>query len=145
MSNNSLIYMGAPLSHPNRRVMDARVFALNAIVTRLLLQGDLIFSPITHGYPLAAHGLGTSWECFERLDLALLDRCDRLHILPFPGWHISNGLGKERGRANETRKPIRILWGEVDSVLFCSLCPERIITGVAPCEHMTCPYIVEGV
>ncbi len=84
---SELIYMGAPLSHPNRRVMDARVFAVNAIVTRLLLQGDLILSPITHGYPLAAHGLGTSWECFERLDLALLDRCDRLHILPFPGWH----------------------------------------------------------
>jgi hypothetical protein len=139
-----LIYLAAPLSHPNRRVMDARVYVINSIATRLLQQGDLIFSPITHGYPLAAHGLGTSWADFAELDMALLDRCDRMHVLPLPGWHVSVGVGLERCRANETRKPIRILWGEVDSVLFCELCPEKIITGIGACKHMTCPYIVEG-
>ncbi|GFM38297.1 hypothetical protein DSM19430T_29810 [Desulfovibrio psychrotolerans] len=54
-----------------------------------------------------------------------------------------NDFGKERGRANAMRKSARTVWGEVDSVLFCFLCPERNISGVPPCECMTCPNIVE--
>lgn len=142
---NDLIYLGAPLSHRNRRVMDARVFAINTIAARLIMQGDTVFSPITHGYPLAAHGMGTGWKDFERLDIALLDRCDRLHVLPLPGWHTSVGLGREMERANLCKKPVRMLWGEVDSVLFCELCPERIITGKCQAVIMPCPYIGAGV
>ena len=64
--------------------------------------GELVFSPITHGHPIAEYGsLPTDWEYWKATCEAFMVICDTMHILKLSGWDISTGVLAEIEIARE--------------------------------------------
>ena len=108
-SDYGVVYLASPYSHPDPRVRDARFQAACRAAAALLSAGEIVFSPIAHSHPIAAHGLPTAWEFWECADRELLRRCDELLVLMLPGWQESRGVQAEIATARELGMPVRYL------------------------------------
>jgi hypothetical protein len=105
------IYLAAPYSHPDRTVMLERFDAINCAAARLILEGHIIFSPISHSHPIAETGIvpAVDWQFWERLDMPFLEASCRLIVLMLGGWDISRGVTAEVARARELGIPVEYL------------------------------------
>ena len=65
-----MIYLCSPYAHPDPAVREQRFDAACVTTAKLLLGGDLVYSPVVHGHPLVRHGLPTDRRG-ERLRLLL--------------------------------------------------------------------------
>ena len=108
-SDYRVVYLASPYSHPDPRVRQARFQAACRAAAALLSAGEIVFSPIAHSHPIAAHGLPTDWEFWECADGELLRRCDELLVLMLPGWQESRGVQAEIAMARELGMPVRYL------------------------------------
>ena len=97
MSTSKLLYLASPYSSPSCKVMKTRYRAAITAVAALTIRGHLVISPIAHTHPVVKHypELAGSWKQWEKLDLALLDRCDELIVLGIDGWKESKGVTAE--------------------------------------------------
>ena len=100
-NNNTKIYLAAPFNHPNPKVREARVEAVNKKAAELMEQGYLVFSPLSHSYPISKYC--TVDPCdndfWLRQDLWILKTCDEFHILCLKGWWESKGIKAEMAYA----------------------------------------------
>lgn len=56
----------------------------NEITIKLMLQGNVVFSPITHNHILAKSGeLPTGWEYWKEIDTPFVQWCDELFVIIF--------------------------------------------------------------
>jgi nucleoside 2-deoxyribosyltransferase len=101
-----MIYLASPYSHPDPDVREQRYRAACRAAAELIQAGHIVFSPVIHSHPLTEFGLPTGWEFWQRLDLALLERCDELVVLKLEGWEESVGVQAEIRTALELRKPV---------------------------------------
>jgi hypothetical protein len=100
--SKDLIYLACPYSSPDPAVREQRFHAVNRAAARLMEQGDLIFSPISHSHPIAIDGgLPKDWGFWERYDRAILGCCRTLIVLCLPGWEQSVGVQAEIKIAKE--------------------------------------------
>ena len=91
-----MIYLAAPYSHPDSTVRVARFNAVTRYAADLLKQGVMVFSPITHSYPIACvSDIGDSFAVWEQWNLDMLRRCDELWVLQLDGWKESIGVERE--------------------------------------------------
>jgi uncharacterized protein DUF1937 len=110
-----LVYLACPYSHPNEHVRLERSVLATTVTHDLFVAGVLVFSPITYAVNLKNHAvsrgsfLETGWETWQKLDIALLDRCDVLVVLVAPGWDVSKGVQAEITHACQANKPIFFL------------------------------------
>jgi nucleoside 2-deoxyribosyltransferase len=104
-----MIYLAAPYSHPEPSVREQRFRAACIAAARLIRAGHVIFSPISHGHPIAAYGLPTDWWFWERHDREQLAQCDEVVVLTLDGWRKSVGVQAEIRIAGELGKPVRYL------------------------------------
>ncbi len=104
-----MIYLASPYSHPDSAVREQRFRAVCQAAARLMRKGEVVFSPIAHGHPIALHGLPTDWRFWERHDREQLMRCDEVVVLMLDGWRESEGVQAEIRIAAEFRKPVRYL------------------------------------
>ena len=89
------VYVAAPYSHQDTSVRLHRfnqAAAYTAILSRRMI---LVYCPICHGHPLAAHNLPTNWEYWANLNRAILQICRNLHVLCLDGWKDSTGVAAE--------------------------------------------------
>jgi len=114
-----MIYLASPYSHPDPAVMQARFEAAARATGELMKAGHVVYSPIAHNHPIAQLcDMPTGWEFWKRLDLAVLERCDKLIVLMLDDWDASVGVNDEtafalsRGMAVEYLPP-----GEAAEVL----------------------------
>jgi len=114
-----MIYLASPYSHPDRRVREERFRVACQAAARLMRNGEVVFSPIAHGYCIAQHGLPTDRRFWERHDREQLTRCDEVVVLMLDGWQESEGVLAEIRIAKELGKPVRYL--EPESQLFPTL------------------------
>ena len=114
-----MIYLASPYSHADAAVREQRFRAACRAAARLMRAGQVVFSPIAHGHPIAMHGLPTDWRFWERNDREHLARCDEVVVLTIDGWRESEGVQREIRIARGLRKPLRYL--EPDSQLFPTL------------------------
>ncbi len=106
-SKTTLLYLGTPYTHVDQSVMAARFLAVNRTAVKLINDGFLVFSPITHGHPLALDGdLPRDWEYWKQYSLRMLSMCDALVVLRVDGWKESKGLTEEIEFANINGMPI---------------------------------------
>lgn len=101
-----MIYLASPYSHPDPAVRQRRFEAACEYTARLMNAGLLVFSPVVHSHPLVAYGLPTDWEYWRRLDVAHLDRCERMMVLKLDGWRESVGVEAEIAVAVDRGIPV---------------------------------------
>lgn len=96
-----MIYLASPYSHPDPSVREERFHAVCRTTAALLRAGQVVFSPIVYNHPLVAFALPTTWEFWERIDRAYLERCEVLMVLMLDGWKESAGVQAEIRIARE--------------------------------------------
>lgn len=101
------IYLATPYSDPDPKVRQVRFEAVNKVAARLMLEGNIVFSPISHTHPIALAGdLPKGWEFWKKMDESFLEWCDELHIYCTDGWMESVGVCAEHNIAIELSKPV---------------------------------------
>lgn len=102
-----LIYLAVPFSHPDLAVREFRYKEANRISAILMKRGIPVYSPISHGYPIALEGgLPTSWEFWEKYLRAILPACSAVYVLMLDGWNTSIGVQAEIKLAEELGIPV---------------------------------------
>lgn len=104
-----LIYLASPYSHDEETIRDLRFLLVCKAAATLMRRGQLVFSPIAHTHPIAAHGLPGHWKFWERYDRKMIALCDRLVVLTLPGWEKSTGVQAEIRIAQELGKDVSYL------------------------------------
>jgi len=102
-----MIYLACPYSHPDASVRRARFRAANRAAARLMAEGLLVFSPISHSHPIAECGeLPGNWAYWEAFDRAVLGACSELRVLKVDGYQTSEGIAAEILIARELGMPV---------------------------------------
>jgi len=90
------IYLATPYSHDDPLIREARFNAVNKAAARLMSQGYLVFSPISHTHPIALAGdLPKGWDFWEEYDREFVKWADELCVLTLDGWRDSTGVTAE--------------------------------------------------
>ncbi len=103
------IYLATP--HTGTAVEQQRRFeVVNKVAAKLMNDGLLVFSPISHTHPIALAGdLPKGWDFWKEYDLTFIEWCDELWVLEQDGWQESAGVTAERKLAAKLGKPIRYI------------------------------------
>ena len=112
------IYLASPYTSPDPIVRNSRVELASIIAARLMEQGYVVFSPITHGHRVADHlhhRNAHSHEFWMAQCLPMLEASDCMMILPIDGWRESRGIAEELAFARSNDIPI-FFWQSADPV-----------------------------
>ncbi|HIJ58698.1 MAG TPA: DUF1937 family protein [Deltaproteobacteria bacterium] len=106
------IYLAAPYGHKDPKVREQRVEAVNKKAAELMMDGHLVFSPLSHSHPISKHC--TVDPCdnnfWLRQDLWVLEICDVMQILCLDGWKESDGIDTEWRKASTLNIPIELIY-----------------------------------
>lgn len=109
-SMHKVIYLAGPYSHDNKTIQKARFTALTRKAAELTNTGVNVFSPITHGHPMAeAHELPRDYAFWKQHCEAFVSRCDEMLVLMLEGWEESKGVEAEVKLAEELGIPVRFV------------------------------------
>lgn len=105
------IYLACPYSSDrDPRLPHERFIAANYAAAKLMQQGAHVFSPISHGHPIAKAGaLPTCWAYWESYCRTMLTACSRVIVLMLDGWQESTGIAGEIAIARELGLPVEYL------------------------------------
>ena len=102
------IYVAAPYSDPNNKVMKERFDLVTKEVGKLMKLGYLSFSPVTLYHPVAeVCELPRTWDYWEEVDSMYLEWADELWVLMIRGWKKSVGVNAEIRLARKFGKPVK--------------------------------------
>lgn len=104
------IYLACPYTHPDEVARNTRVEFASIIAAKLMCEGHVVFSPITHGHHIADHlppAKLHSHEFWMTQCLPMLEDCDWMMVVPLHGWRESRGVAEELGFALE-RMPVHV-------------------------------------
>ena len=105
------IYLATPYSTNADSVLRiARFEAVNIVAAKLMSEGNLVFSPISHTHPIVLAGdLPTGWEFWKEYDRSFIEWADEVHVFKQDGWQISTGVTAEIKIANEMGKSVQYI------------------------------------
>ena len=102
MKDKPLTYLAIPYSSDNALIREYRFQLANKIAAKLMNNGYLVFSPISHTHPIAIAGnLPKDWEYWKNFDKAYLNYCHKIIIIMAEGWKESKGVQGEIEIAKE--------------------------------------------
>ena len=113
LPEEEVVYLAAPLSHPEERIVELRAAAVKAYAKRLITEGRIVFCPVVYSWEMqqagrdgmpAAEPVGSWYE----FDLHFLRKADAVVVLELPGWAESVGVQLELARAAEWGLPVRM-------------------------------------
>ena len=102
-----LIYLAAPLGHPDTSIRQDRFDSVNRYCGYLIRQHELVFSPLSLGASLDEDAISNS--AWYALGLQMLSRCDELRILGLDDWQNSAGVSLETKYARQLRIPVSVV------------------------------------
>lgn len=108
----TFIYLASPYWHEREIIRIARVNMVRKKTAALMEEGYVVYSPICHNHPVAAHlpsVLRHSHDFWMKQDLVILNRADELWVLTLDDWQVSRGVTKEIEFAKIAHKPIRYI------------------------------------
>ena len=95
-NKKQLVYLAAPYSHSDPKVIEERVSKINKKAAELMDEGYIVFSPISHSHPIADHvGNHQDHDFWLHQDLEFLNRVDHMMIFTLDGWDESFGIQEE--------------------------------------------------
>ena len=91
------IYLAGPYTDNESITRRLRFLSLTAEASNLMNQGHVVFSPITHGYPIEKHcNIPGDWEFWRRQCFSFIENwAEEVHVLMLPGWAKSVGVKAE--------------------------------------------------
>jgi hypothetical protein len=102
-----LVYLAVPYSHEDPAIRQQRFERVSRVAARLMMEGHLIFSPISHTHQMCIeHEMPTDWEFWQKHCLAFVSASSRMIVLKLDGWELSVGVRAEMEFAS--RMGIRI-------------------------------------
>jgi len=97
-----IIYVACPYSSFIELIRNERFEAANKHAATLMMQGHVVFSPISHSHPISKHlGNSNDSDFYVNQDLYWLKFCDEVHVLQLAGWEQSSGIQKELKEARK--------------------------------------------
>lgn len=98
---NIKVYLASPFSHIDPDVRISRAISANKKAAELMELGYLVFSPISHSFPISEYCNVDPCDndFWLRQDLWVLEICDEFHVLCLDGWKESIGIMIEMDRA----------------------------------------------
>lgn len=103
-----LNYLACPYTHEHEHMQHSRYEQVTDVAAQLMLQGHVIYSPITSMHYLARRIKANKIDWLDH-DLAILRRCDKLIVLQLDGWEASEGLKREIEFATENNIPVEYM------------------------------------
>ena len=104
------IYLACPYSHKLESMRELRFYIANQEAARLMAEGYIVFSPISHSHPIAVQcALPKDYEFWKQFDEALIGWCDEVHVICIAGWEESDGVAREIEYAKKQGKPIKYI------------------------------------
>jgi hypothetical protein len=97
-----LIYLAIPYYHVTPSVRLGRFELANRVAAQLMNEGKFVFSPISHGHPIALVGdLPLDWTYWQEYCNIMLRCCTKLLVIKAKGWDVSRGVTEEIKIATE--------------------------------------------
>ena len=101
------IYLCVPYSHALQEVRQVRFELVNKLAAQLMVKGNIVFSPISHGHSIAQAGsLPTDWKFWKQTSMSFISWADEVHVYMLEGWKESIGVTKEIEYARALQTPI---------------------------------------
>lgn len=108
-----ITYLAVPYTHADPKIRHYRFERVNKVAAKLMKEGHIIFSPISHSHPIAMEGeTSTDWSYWVNFDAAFLKCSKKLIVLKLEGWEESVGVAGELKIAKELGIPIEFLSDE---------------------------------
>ena len=105
-----MIYLAGPYSHEDPKVREQRFEALTKKAAELMIDGLVIFSPITHGHAIAdRHDLPLDFQWWQNQCLDILSRATSMVVLRLPGYDESKGVSAEIAHAERLNIKIEFM------------------------------------
>jgi hypothetical protein len=104
-----VVYVAVPYSHPDAAVVEERMRLFALTSSRIMAQGQFVFSPVLNHSILKHAKLPGDWQYWQHYCRAFLRRCDKLVVLRIPGWDQSTGVAEEIRFATENSMLIEYL------------------------------------
>jgi len=97
------IYLACPYSHSDEKIMQERFEAVNKKAGELMIEGHIVFSPISHSHPIQqTMGEDTgNLDFWMKQDMPFVESCDELWVMDIDGWDISEGVLREIAAAEK--------------------------------------------
>jgi hypothetical protein len=114
-------YLACPYAHNDTNVKQFRHRLVNYYTQQYLLDGKLIYSPLTHNVPLHPPETKQSWQQWAQFDKAMLARCNELIVLQADGWQQSVGVTAEIDFAASLNFPVIYVEPSPESLEACQL------------------------
>lgn len=90
------IYLAAPYTHKKKSVVAYRVKKINTAASKLMNEGHIVFSPISHSHYIAVENdLPTDFKYWQEMNHSFIDWCEVMYILTLDGYEESKGIKDE--------------------------------------------------
>ena len=96
--DGEIVYLAIVFSDPDPNIMLYRFELACRAAAELMDEGYIVFSPISHSYPIAKHlGKMTDHDFWMRQDVPFLDICSEMIVVddPLGAWQHSKGVQEE--------------------------------------------------
>jgi nucleoside 2-deoxyribosyltransferase len=115
------VYLACPYSIngvSSNEVKQHNFEVASKIAAKLMQEGLVVFSPISHSHPIQVHGdMPTNDLSFWMTqDLPFVEFCDVLAVIQLPGWDVSPGVKNELMYAKQLQKEIYYITYDFDEV-----------------------------
>lgn len=101
------VYLAGPYTSNDENVRIARFNLLTKKAADLMLQGYVVYSPITHGHTIAEkYKLPVDFDWWRKQCFEMLRHSSKLFILRLPGYQESIGVSEEITLALKLNIPI---------------------------------------
>lgn len=104
------IYIASPYTSDDPEEQDRRERYAAAFVAAGVVLGIIAYSPVAYSSALRPHApidMGTTWEYWKKLCLAMLSQAREVHVLKLPGWAESIGVRAEVKEAKRLGIPVK--------------------------------------
>lgn len=110
-----MIYLASPYSSGHKIIgsekdamLVVRYLEVEAAVAHLIIEGEMVYSPIVHHHHLALrHKLPKDFNFWEARDFHFIDLSEMLLVLQLKNWDISEGVRREINYAKSKMKSVR--------------------------------------
>lgn len=103
-----MIYLATPYTDKDHDVMERRFNTACIAAGKLMLAGNVVFSPIAHTHPIAVRcELPREWDFWKKYDTEMIAASKYLIVLKMPGWEKSRGVKAEIEIARNLGIPVQ--------------------------------------
>lgn len=87
--------------------MEQRFDSVCRMAGLMMLDGDVVYSPIAHNHPIAVRcKLPRGWNYWKKFDTEMLRASERMVVLRMQGWDKSKGIAAEIKIAKKLGIPV---------------------------------------